>query len=95
MNFKMTLARTTRSDVICVSCGRFLAEHAFILADGTEADYGVHKSDACIRALGTAKRSGSQKRSTGARNRWASMTPAQRAERVAKMQAGRRGHAAE
>jgi hypothetical protein len=43
MNIKMHLVRTKNTSVICVVCGRFQADHAAVLADGSEAEYGAHK----------------------------------------------------
>ena len=44
MNLKLHIIKTDRSDVICVGCGRFGADHVAVLADGSETDYGVHKA---------------------------------------------------
>jgi hypothetical protein len=44
MNLKLHIVKTKRTDVICVSCGGFLADHVAVLADGSETDYGVHRS---------------------------------------------------
>lgn len=39
MNLRIAFEKTTRSDVLCIACGRFGADHQAV---GSE-DYGVHK----------------------------------------------------
>jgi hypothetical protein len=43
MNLRIKLSPTRRSDVLCVSCGNFHADHVLVRHDGTETDSGVHK----------------------------------------------------
>lgn len=43
MNVKLHMVRTKRSDVLCVGCGSFGAEHVALLADGHETDFGAHR----------------------------------------------------
>lgn len=44
MNLRLHIVKTKRSDVLCVGCGGFQADHVVVLADGSETDYGVHRS---------------------------------------------------
>jgi hypothetical protein len=57
---KLSIRQTDRSDVLCVVCGGFIANYVVVLADGSETDFGVHKSakSACVARL-RVKRSGS------------------------------------
>jgi hypothetical protein len=53
MNIKLHVVKTKRSDVLCLGCNRFGADHVAVLADGSETDYGVHRSKkfACVARL--------------------------------------------
>jgi hypothetical protein len=40
---KIQLVRTDRTDLCCISCGRFKTEFAVARADGEESQAGVHR----------------------------------------------------
>jgi hypothetical protein len=42
-SMRVKLVPTKRSDVMCVRCLGFQADHVILLTNGTEADTGVHK----------------------------------------------------
>ena len=42
-NIKLHVSKATITSAICVACGRFQADLVFILADGSPAEYGLHK----------------------------------------------------
>ncbi len=42
MNLKIKIVKTKRSDVLCVACGGFQAEHVIVLTTGVETDSGIH-----------------------------------------------------
>jgi hypothetical protein len=43
MNLRVKLVKTRRTDVMCVSCGSFHADHVIVLTTGVETDSGIHK----------------------------------------------------
>jgi hypothetical protein len=43
MNLRVRLRPTDRTDVLCVSCGGFQADHVIVRSDGIETDSGCHK----------------------------------------------------
>jgi hypothetical protein len=43
VNLRIKLVPTRRTDVLCVSCLQFHADHVLVRRDGTETDSGVHK----------------------------------------------------
>jgi hypothetical protein len=43
VNLRIKLMPTRRTDVLCVSCLNFHADHVLVRRDGTETDSGVHK----------------------------------------------------
>ena len=42
MNVRIRLIPTDRTDVICVACFQFIADHVIVRTDGTETDSGIH-----------------------------------------------------
>jgi hypothetical protein len=42
VNLRVKLVKTERTDVMCVACGHFHAEHVIVLTTGAETDSGVH-----------------------------------------------------
>jgi hypothetical protein len=52
MNFTVTVEPCTRTDIICVACNRFNADHVLIGPTG-EPFYGVHKR--CIPTIRTKR----------------------------------------
>jgi hypothetical protein len=48
MNVKIHMVRTKRSDVLCIACGGFQADHVVLVA-GADTDYGCHRK--CLPRL--------------------------------------------
>jgi hypothetical protein len=51
MNLRVKIVKTKRSDVLCVSCGSFMAEHVIVLTTGVETDSGIHTKCVGIAAV--------------------------------------------
>ena len=49
MNINVKIVRTKRSDVMCLACTGFRADHVILRTDGSETDMGVHKK--CVPDL--------------------------------------------
>ena len=57
MNLRVRLVKTKRTDVMCVECQNFHADHVIVRTDGTETDSGVHSKCAeQVHAKFTRKR---------------------------------------
>lgn len=59
---KIQLEKTSRTDLICVSCGGFVTEYAIVRGGGFEPNAGIHRS--CINDVHVRRATSPQKETT-------------------------------